>query len=323
MKHKKLQGGKALEDRISPALFPGTEGLEDITSHSDLVVQPSDDGENIPQKEPTESNAPYLNSFYSDENPLDDSNSQEPFNSGLDFSEFNENQENYIPDQQAFSAPYFDDHDILSADFSNNSHEIWYNDGSAIVADDTGSVVNWDEDGSYHYNGIDGTQCHYHADGSGSYIFPDKSIATWNPDGSGLWQGSDGAEGVYHPNGSGRIEYSDGTSLQWNTEGTIQYIDAQGTPIPDSQFERGEFINNDGSIDVWYDDGTITKTEPDGTTRTYLPDGSGETAYANGAIEIWDSDGTYTYKSSDGIYFTLDIYGSGRIIFADGSSDTF
>ena len=328
MRHKKLQGGKELEDRISPALFPGTEGIADIDTITDHAAQSSDGLESNHQKDHDPSNESQLNPLYTDEPSFNDFNSQNQLNFDIDTSDIEDDQADNFQDQQFFSESandpaYFDSYDVLSAEFSDNAHEIWYNDGSGIISDETGSVINWDEDGSYHYHGIDGTQCHYHADGSGSYLFPDQSIATWNADGSGIWHGSDGSEGVYHSDHSGKIVYPEGTALQWNADGEMQFLDTEGQIIPENQFAQGEFINTDGSIDFWHDDGTISKTEMDGTVRNYYPDSSGETIYPDGTVEKWGVDGTYTYEGSDGINFTMDVNGRGRIFFADGYSDSF
>jgi len=328
MRHKRLHGGKALEDRISPALFPGTDGIEELDTNTDLSAQPSEDLNNNHQKEQYPSYEAQLNDMYNDELSCNDFNSQTQLNLDNNTLEIEDDQDDNFSDQHFLSEStndqtYFDDYDILSAEFSDNAHEIWYNNGSGIISDETDSVINWDEDGSYHYHGIDGTQCHYNADGSGSYLFPDQSIATWNADGSGIWHGSDGTEGIYNVDCSGKILYPDGTELQWGSDGEMQFLNTDGHVIPENQFEQGEFINNDGSIEVWYDDGTISKTEVDGTVRNYFPNSSGETIYPDGTVEKWGVDGTYTYEGSDGINFTLDINGFGRIIYPDGYSDVF
>jgi hypothetical protein len=328
MRHKKLHGGKELEDRISPALFPGTDGIEAFDTNTDLSTQPSEGLDSNHQKDQYPSNEAQINSLYNDEPSFNNDNSENHFNPHSDTSEIEDDQADNFPDQQFYSEStndqaYFDAYDILSAEFSDNAHEIWYHDGSGIISDETGSVMNWDDDGSYHYHGTDGTQCDYHADGSGSYQFPDQSIASWNADGSAIWHGSDGTEGEYYSDTSGKIVYPDGTVLKWNSDGEIQFLDIDGQPIPENQFEQGEFINKDGSIDFWYDDGTVSKTEIDGTVHTYFPDSSGETIYPDGTVEKWGGDGTYTYEGSDGLNFTLDINDSGRIIYADGYSEAF
>ena len=326
MGRKKLHIAKALEDRISPALFPGADGIEDLTVHTDPIQQPSNELDDKPTNAITTNETNFNNSSSSEVHQNSFPENQNMIEN--DTLEINENQDDNDPNsifflESANEDVYVDNYDVLTAEFSDTSHEVWYNDGSGHITDETGSEINWDDDGSYHYKGSDGTQCHYHADGSGSYIFPDQSIATWSIDGSGLWDGNDGTEGIYQADGSGKIIYPDGSGLKWDSAGMVNYIDSNGHTIPENQFERGEFVNDDGSIDAWYDDGTASKTDPDGTMRTYYPDGSGETHYFNGSVETWNNDGSYSYEGSDGFYFTIDSNGAGKIVFPDGETEYF